>query len=108
LHYEVNFGIDSAKKGFIIVLYQKTQPQEIYMPTITKDQIIMILTFAAGVLTLLATQAFVTPEIQPYILFAVGVINLALSVFFGIAKPIFKSYYTGRAELQSEMDAKAK
>jgi hypothetical protein len=64
----------------------------------TKDQAIALLTFFAGVLALAATQSFVSDAVKPWLIFGVGVINLALTAFFGAVKPIATALLAGRAE----------
>lgn len=64
---------------------------------ITKDQWIAILTFAAGVLGILAVAPFVPENIRPYLTVGIAVINLALSVFFGFVKPIAAAFKNGLA-----------
>lgn len=46
---------------------------------------IAVLTFLAGVVVLASQILPVSPELMPWLTFAVAVINLALSVFFGIS-----------------------
>ncbi len=45
---------------------------------------VAVLTFLAGVIVLASQILPVTPELMPWLTFAVAVINLALAVFFGV------------------------
>lgn len=67
---------------------------------VTKDQWIAILSFAAGILGLLAVAPFVPVEIRPYITFGIAVVNLALSVFFGVARPIANAFAKGARSIR--------
>ena len=69
----------------------------------TRDQQIATLTFVAAVLALAATQAFVPDNIKPYLTFGVGVVNLALTIFFGAVKPLAAAFTKGRADAIAEM-----
>lgn len=75
----------------------------------TRDQQIAALTFAAAVLALAATQAFVPDNIKPYLTFGVGIINLALSIFFGAVKPLAAAFLKGhQAALEEALKAPQK
>jgi hypothetical protein len=50
----------------------------------TKELWIALLQFVSGVVILGGQVLPLPPEVQPWIAFAVGVINLALSAFFGV------------------------
>ena len=50
----------------------------------SKELWIALLTFAAGVITLATEMLPIPQNVAPYLLFAVGVINLAMAVFFGV------------------------
>ena len=49
-----------------------------------KELWVALLTFLAGSITLASQIAAVPPELVPWLVFAVGVINLALATFFGV------------------------
>jgi len=61
----------------------------------TKDQWVMVLTFVASLISLAASTLALPPTVTPYLVFAVGVINLALAVFFGVNKPVAASFKAG-------------
>ncbi len=50
-----------------------------------KELWIAVLTFLAAVITLGSQMLPVPPELAPWLLFAVAVINAALAIFFGVA-----------------------
>lgn len=51
----------------------------------TKELWVSLLTFVAGVLALATQLLPVPPDLIPWLTFAIAVINLGLSVFFGVA-----------------------
>ena len=73
------------------------------MPPISKDTIVAILSFVVAVLTLLMSQPFVSAALLPWIQFAIGVIGIALAIFFGVVKPIAKAFAEGRQNAIGEM-----
>jgi hypothetical protein len=76
------------------------------MPPVSKDTIVAILMFVSGILSLLLTQAFVPATLVPWLNFAIGVIGLALSIFFGVVKPITQAFLAGRSAALAEKSAK--
>ncbi len=74
----------------------------------SRDQQIAALTFVAAVLALAATQAFVPDNIKPYLTFGVGIVNLALTIFFGAVKPLASAFAKGRQAAMAERAAAQK
>ena len=64
----------------------------------TKELWIALLTFVAAALTLATQMLPVPPNVLPYLLYAVAVINAGLTVFFG---------YTGIKTRQANRQVKA-
>lgn len=62
---------------------------------ITKDQWVAILAFVSGMISLASATLPIPATYTPYLTFAAGVVSLALSVFFGVAKPIATALKAG-------------
>lgn len=62
----------------------------------TKELWVALLTFLAAVITLASQMLPVSPELQPWLLFAVAVINTALAIFFGVTG--FRARQAARAK----------
>lgn len=62
----------------------------------TRDNWVALLTFVAAVIALAGSTLNMIPaNVQPFLVFAVGVINLALAIFFQVAQPVVAAYRKG-------------